>query len=216
MEDFKKDFLYCDGMWLRKDQLLRLAMNAGSYHFAEHYLFALLFDATIKGRREALTEVNSVREHYHLESLPLSGDIEDDGKVQNCQSVTAADKESVKRFNQLTEEAKLDILHRSLKRLYDEHLFTQTRHWLAIFLVVKDRLYDKHLKQTTFLNLANKMTPADWPEGLRMDKNTSKNFGRELGKADRSVAYYTMKSSPQRELCNSFWAIIKEMILTQK
>jgi hypothetical protein len=54
------------------------------------------------------------------------------------------------------------------------------------------------------------------PEALRMDKNTTKNFGREICDAEREKAYYLMKHNPQADLCDAFWGIIKETILTQK
>ena len=53
-------------------------------------------------------------------------------------------------------------------------------------------------------------------EALRMDKNTTKNFGREICDADREKAYYLIKHNPQADLCDAFWGIIKETILTQK
>ena len=56
-----KDYVYLDTMWLQEKQLLKLAMNVGSYQMAEHYLCAYLFDAVAKGKREALLEVNKVR-----------------------------------------------------------------------------------------------------------------------------------------------------------
>lgn len=211
MDDFKKDYLYLDGMWLRQDQLLRLAMNAGSYHSAEHYLFALLFDATLKGRREAIKEVNEVRNHYHLDPLPLSDDFEDAGDEQD----SAADKEAVKRFGKMSHEEKMVTLSHSLLKLYDNRQFSQTRHWLAIYLVVRDRFYNGSLKQTAFLKLANDMELEDFPETLRMDKNTAKNFGREICEDDRETTYYQMKHNPQADLCDAFWGIVKETILTQ-
>ena len=58
------EYIYLDGLWLRREQLLQLAMGVGNYAQAEHYLFALLADAVVKGKREAILEVNKVREHY--------------------------------------------------------------------------------------------------------------------------------------------------------
>ncbi len=60
------------------------------------------------------------------------------------------------------------------------------------------------------------MTLGDLPEVLRMDRNTTKNFGREICDTDREKAYYLMKHNPQVDLCDAFWGIIKETILTQK
>ena len=32
------EYIYLDGMWLKGEQLLKLAMNVGNYAQAEHYL----------------------------------------------------------------------------------------------------------------------------------------------------------------------------------
>ena len=212
MEDLKKDYLCLDGIWMTKGQLLKMAMKAGSYAFAEHYLFALLIDAFQNGRREVLKEINEVRQLYHVEPLSLSDDFGNDGNEQD----SAADKETVKLFSKLSHEKKIEILSYSLLKLYDEHQFTQTRHWLAIYLVVRDRFYNGSLKQTAFRKLASDMALGDLPESLRMDKNTTKNFGREICDADREKAYYLIKHNSQADLCDAFWGIIKETILTQK
>ena len=197
---------------MTKGQLLKMAMKAGSYAFAEHYLFALLIDAFQNGRREVLKEINEVRQLYHVEPLSLSDDFGNDGNEQD----SAADKETVKLFSKLSHEKKIEILSYSLLKLYDEHQFTQTRHWLAIYLVVRDRFYNGSLKQTAFRKLASDMALGDLPESLRMDKNTTKNFGREICDADREKAYYLIKHNSQADLCDAFWGIIKETILTQK
>ena len=212
MKSLNQDLLCLDGIWMTKSQLLKMAMKAGSYAFAEHYLFALLIDAFQNGRREVLKEINDVRQHYHVDPLSLSDDFGNDDSEQD----SVADKEAVKLFGKMPHEKKIETLSYSLLKLYDEHQFTQTRHWLAIYLVVRDRFYNGSLKQTAFLKLVSDMTLGDLPEALRMDKNTTKNFGREICDADREKAYYLMKHNPQVDLCDAFWGIIKETILTQK
>jgi hypothetical protein len=189
-----------------------MALKAGSYAFAEHYLFALLFDAFQNGRREVLKEINEVRQHYHVDPLSLSDDFGNDGNEQD----SAADKEAVKLFSKMPHEKKIETLTYCLLKLYDEHQFTQTRHWLAIYLVVRDRFYNGSLKQTAFLKLVSEMALGDLPEALRMDKNTTKNFGREICDDEREKAYYLIKHNSQADLCDAFWGIIKETILTQK
>ena len=189
MNEQNKELLYLDGMWLRQEHLLNLAMGVGNYALAEHYLFALLADAVIKGRREAIVEVNKVREHYGVRA---------------------------RLFLKMTREERLDVLRRSMRRLLaDYHLFIYARHWLAIFLVVRDRLVGESLNQTNFLALACEITPDELPEKLRMGMNTMKNFSREIKESDRGEAYYRMKHNPQELLCDTFWSIIQETILTE-
>ncbi len=211
------EYIYLDGMWLKEEQLLKLAMNVGNYALAEHYLCALLADAVIKGRREAITEVNKVREHYGVTAIPLSeDDLEDDNDLKGRMRLTAADEQARRRFLNMPREDRLCVLRRSMDRLIaDYHLFNYARHWLSIFMVVRDRLVGESLNQTSFLTLANEITPEGLPLKLRFGENTRKNMGREICEVDRGEVYYRMKRNPQKQLCDTFWDIVKDTILTQ-
>jgi hypothetical protein len=204
-------------MWLKEEQLLKLAMNVGNYALAEHYLCALLADAVIKGRREVITEVNKVREHYGVTPIPLSDDdLEDDNDLMGRTRLTAADEQARRRFLNMPREDRLCILRKSMDRLIaDYHLFNYARHWLSIFMVVRDRLVGESLNQTSFLTLANEITPEGLPLKLRFGENTRKNMGREICEVDRGEVYYRMKRNPQKQLCDTFWDIVKDTILTQ-
>ena len=217
MEKLHKEYIYLDGMWLKEEQLLKLAMNVGNFALAEHYLCALLADAVIKGRREAIVEVNKVREHYGVTAIPLSeDDLESDEDLKGKTRLTAADEQARKRFLNMSREDRLCVLRRSMDRLIaDYHLFNYARHWLSIFMVVRDRLVGESLNQTSFLTLANEITPEGLPLKLRFGENTRKNMGREICEVDRGEVYYRMKRNPQKQLCNTFWDIVKDTILTQ-
>lgn len=211
------EYIYLDGMWLKEEQLLKLAMNAGNFALAEHYLCALLADAVIKGRREAIMEVNKVREHYGVTAIPLSeDDLESDENLKGKTRLTAADEQARRRFLSMSREDRLCVLRRSMDRLIaDYHLFNYARHWLSIFMVVRDRLVGESLNQTSFLALANEITPEGLPLKLRFGENTRKNMGREICEMDRGEVYYRMKRNPQKQLCDTFWDIVKDTILTQ-
>ena len=217
MEKLHKEYIYLDGMWLKEEQLLKLAMNVGNFALAEHYLCALLADAVIKGRREVITEVNKVREHYGVTPIPLSeDDLEDDNDLMGRTRLTAADEQARRRFLNMPREDRLCILRKSMDRLIaDYHLFNYARHWLSIFMVVRDRLVGESLNQTSFLTLANEITPEGLPLKLRFGENTRKNMGREICEVDRGEVYYRMKRNPQKQLCDTFWDIVKDTILTQ-
>ena len=217
MEKLHKEYIYLDGMWLKEEQLLKLAMNVGNFALAEHYLCALLADAVIKGRREAITEVNKVREHYGVTPIPLSeDDLESDENLKDKTRLTAADEQARRRFLKMSREERLCVLRRSMDRLIaDYHLFNYARHWLSIFMVVRDRLVGESLNQTSFLTLANEITPEGLPLKLRFGENTRKNMGREICEVDRGEVYYRMKRNPQKQLCDTFWDIVKDTILTQ-
>ena len=211
------EYIYLDGMWLKEEQLLKLAMNVGNYALAEHYLCALLADAVIKGRREVIAEVNKVREHYGVTPIPLSeDDLEDDNDLMGRTRLTAADEQARRRFLNMPREDRLCILRKSMDRLIaDYHLFNYARHWLSIFMVVRDRLVGESLNQTSFLTLANEITPEGLPLKLRFGENTRKNMGREICEVDRGEVYYRMKRNPQKQLCDTFWDIVKDTIFTQ-
>ena len=191
-------------------------MNVGNFALAEHYLCALLADAVIKGRREAIVEVNKVREHYGVKAIPLGqDDLQEDDDLKGKTRLTAADEQAKRLFLKMTEEERLELLRKCMRRLIaDYHLFIYARHWLGIFMVIRDQLFGGCLSQAEFLSLASKITPDDMPKKLRICKNTMKNFGREVGEEDRGKAYYRMHCNPQKELCDTFWAIIQETILT--
>ncbi len=217
MEKDLSEYVFLDGMWLQEKQLLKLAMNVGNFALAEHYLCALLANAVIYGKRDVILKVNEVREFYHVPLIPLpeSKDLDDYACHYTVQSLTADDQARF-LFQKMTKEERRDVLRRSMSFLLDNyHLFIYTRHWLSIFMVVRDRLEGESLKQTGFFNYAKEITPDNWPKRLRMSENTSKNFGREIDEEDRGEAYYDMMNNPQRELCDTFWEIVKNIILTE-
>ena len=213
-----KDYVYLDTMWLQEKQLLKLAMNVGSFQLAEHYLCAYLFDAVAKGKREALLEVNKVREHYGVAPIPLSQeDMQDEKDLRGKMKVTASDIQAKKLFQKMTREERIDVLRLSMKSLLsDYHLFIYTRHWLGVFMVVRDRLVGESLNLKNFLMLASEFCPDSLPEKLRYNENTRKNIGREINEEDRGEVYYKMKRNPQQTLCDTFWEIVKSMLLTEK
>ncbi len=208
-----KELIYLDGMWLRKEQLLKLAKGTGNFALAEHYLCALLADAVAKGNRQALEDVNAIRKHYGANPIPLA----DEDMVNGGRSkVTVADKYTRQRFLGLTMENKCDVLRRCINSLVaDQKLFKYSRHWFAVYMVVRDRLMGDSLSQTDFLTLAEKITPEEMPDKLRMHSSTIKNFGREIDEADRGEMYYNMKNNPQKQICDTFWSIIQETVLTE-
>ena len=213
-----KDYVYLDTMWLQEKQLLKLAMNVGSYQMAEHYLCAYLFDAVAKGKREALLEVNKVREHYGVAPIPLSQeDMQDDYELRGKTRVSASDLQAKKLFLQMSNAERVEVLRLSLTLLIaNHHLFIYARHWLGIFMVVRDRLVGESLNQQTFFTMANEMSPENLPKKLVYNENTRKNFGREINDMDRGEVYFKMRHNPQKDLCDTFWEILKKTILTQK
>jgi hypothetical protein len=212
------EYVCLDGVYVKEDQVVKMAGNAGSFAVAEHYLCALLANAVIYGKRDVILKVNEVREFYHVPLIPLPEDREEEDDAWHHTGLNCtADDQARFVFQKMTKEERRDVLKRSMSYLRENyHLFIYTRHWLSIFLVVRDRLVGESLKQTGFFGLAKEITPDNWPIRLRIGENTSKNFGREIEEDDRGEAYYDMKQNPQKQLCDTFWEIVKSMILTEK
>ncbi len=218
MKIFENEYVFLDGQYLRKDQLLTLALNAPSYGFAEHYLFGLLAFGVINGKRDVIDEVNEVRQHFGVKPIPLADDINDDDDFSvSTERETESDIEARRRFQRMTHEEKCEVLRMSMDSLLTEyHLFNYKCHWYAIFVVVRDRLVGNSLKQTDFLTLADAITPEVLPARLKISMGTLKNFSREVNEEDREEVYYRMKRNPQKQLCDAFWEIVKKTILTEK
>lgn len=212
------EYVFLDGMWLQDKQLLKLAMNVGSFQLAEHYLCALLFDAVAKGKREMLVEVNRVREHYGIAPIPLSiDDMKDDRELRGKMRVGADDEEARALFLNMEQAERLEVLRVSmLLLLSDHHLFIYARHWLSVFMVVRDRLVGPSLSQVSFASLAIDISPKEMPQRLRFSDTTRKNLMRQIDNEERDEVYFKMKKNPQKRLCDTFWDIVKNTILTQK
>ena len=144
MENLHKEYIYLDGMWLKEEQLLKMASNAGSWNVAEHYLCAYLTNALINGNTEAIKRVNEIRDLYQLDAIPFTNEIE--GNVNKKDKVADLAR---KKYAEKPEKEKMKLLMTSLEQLLEFHrnLFTSRNHWNGIYLVVRDRL-DNTIKKS--------------------------------------------------------------------
>ena len=210
----EEELIYLDGMWLKEENLIKLAIGVGNFALAEHYLCAYLAHAVIFGNDEAVEQVNKVREYYKVPLIPLPKSTGEKGSVYERKSYGLDDTARF-MFLKMPPDRRRAVLKDSMTYLrlnYD--LFKFARHWLSVYLVVRDRLVGESLTQSNFEDYANGITPDDWPDKLRCTENTAKNFSRELDVKDRGEAYYDMKNNPQEELCKVFWEIVRQMIMT--
>jgi hypothetical protein len=212
MEKNLSEYVYLDGMLLKEEQLLKLSKNVGCYAQAEHYLFALLAHGVINGKREVIDMVNEVREFYGVPKIPV-GNQESTFTRSRAESL---DDKARMLFKKMPIEKRREILKESLRRLRTQfHLFIYSKHWMSIYMVIRDRLEGEYLNQSNFYEYALEITPDDMPDKLRVGINTAKNFSRELEVEDRCEAYYDMYSNPQKELCDKYWEMVKMAILTE-
>ena len=119
------EYIFLDGMWLQEKQLLKLAMNVGSFALAEHYLCALLANAVIYGKRDVILKVNKVREFYHVPLIPLPEDREEEDEAWHHTGLNCtADEQARFVFQKMTKEERRDVLKRSMSFLMTHyHLF---------------------------------------------------------------------------------------------
>ena len=209
MENITKDYVFLDGVWLKQEKLLEMASQAGSMVVAEHYLCAYLTNALLNGNREAIKEINAIRKVYHLDAIPYT-------EEDNCDSPKDdTDDQARKVYQKMPLEERNDLMRVSLQqlRLFHQDLFSTQNHWCGIFLVERDRL-DASIKKKDYADWVRKITPSDWPKDLTIGDSTMSNFSHYIFRSDKDKAYYSMKKNPWEELCNTFWEIVKEKILT--
>ena len=156
--------------------------------------------------------MNEVREFYGVPKIPEAGN----GMSRtNSRPSDSLDDKARAAFKKMSLDERRNVLRNSLSLLRsNHHLFHYACHWLGVFLVIRDRLEGESLKMKDFIDYSSTIMPADWPDKLKMGLNTYKNFGREIDYNDKDEAYYDMENCPQKELCDTLWDIIKQMILT--
>lgn len=208
MEDFNKDYILLDGILMKEEQLLKLARNAGNMMVAEHYLCAYLMHALLIGKRDAIEKVNAIRVVYGAPALYGQA------LCQGWQTGSTAEM-ARKKYVRMAVEDRNALLSASLKTLMELHanLFTSRTGWMAIFLVLKDRI-DGKLKKSYFADWMRTITPKGWPQQLMISDSTLSNFSHYVSDDDRDEAYYDMEDNPWEELCNTFWDIMQYEILT--
>ena len=132
----ENEYVWLDGMLLKEEHLVKLAMNVGNYAQAEHYLFALLAHGVVYGKHEIIEKVNEVREFYGVPKIPMAGnEVSRDFAKQG----DSLDNKARVVFRKMAIEERRKLLRSSLSLLRsNHHLFIYARHWLGVFLVIRD------------------------------------------------------------------------------
>ncbi len=187
-----------------------MAMNAPDYHTAEHYMFSLLYCAVTCGNRRLLEECQEIRRHFGVPPYPeqhaLKGDVPAIRTKEEVRSI----------FNRLNDDSQRELLREAVKIMIHETddtgkaIFWQKQHWMAVYLVLRDGLGIR-CSQTGFARFANRITPHDCPESLRIGTSTMTNFSKTV---TEEKPYYEMKHNPFWVVCNAFWNIIERLVHT--
>lgn len=192
-----------------------MAINAGSFAVAEHYLCAYLAHSLLYGKKENIKCINEVRNIYNVPAIPLPDEDYAPRDEYGRSRMESVELKVRKAYSQMTEERRHEVMKQCLQLLrMQSDLFSKKNDWLGVMLVARDRL-DGNINQNNFYEYACAITPEDWPEALRIGEHTAKNFSRQLAAEDRMEAYYDMESNPQEKLCDKLWEIIIQAVLTE-
>lgn len=116
-------------------------------------------------------------------------------------------------YRRLDTTARTKLLKSALLEMHNRKWFTTKNHWIGTFLVVRDRLEKAGFTQTDFVNMADSITPDEFPERLHISESTMKNFTKVITDPhDRNEAYYDMKNNPQEDFCEELWNTIEKML----
>ena len=192
-----------------------MAKAAGCYQLAEHYLMSLMVHALLNGKSYMVDRVNEVRAYYQVAPIPAD-QLQTDCTEPPSSPRASIDVQARRVYKSMTKDAQTKVLTMGLRLLHADYaeLFQQKIDWMGIYLVIHDRL-DGMMTQQSFYDIANSMTPEDFPVRLRIGKTTLKNYGRYVNYEDRIQAYYDMERNPWSKLCDTFWIILRGLLLTE-
>lgn len=208
------EYVCLDGVYVKEEQVVKMAQNAGSFAVAEHYLCALFAHGLMYGKTDVIDKVNEVRGLYQV--LPFAKPENQEPRDEYGRSRMESVEIKVRKiYGQMTADEQRAMLRSCLLLLRAKtDMFCHKNDWLSVMLVVRDRL-DATINQNNFADFARDITPDDWPEALRISDHTPKNFSRLLAAEDRMEAYYDMSENPQAKLCDKLWEVIIQAVLTE-
>ena len=210
---FTERHMFYNGRSWPVTDIIALADGAHSLDEALHYTTALQNNAFQFYDKELISIVSAIHKKWKVDTngLPAAP-----RQLPSTSSpIFSPEGQASTQFNRLNDEAQKAILSKALTELLqtggvDGDTFTQKNHWMAIFIVLRDRLQQR-LKQNAFADYAQNITPECWPDDIRIGKNTMTNFHNYI---TEDVAYYAMKHNPFNSLCSRFWDILMRYLLT--
>lgn len=217
MEEEWFNFVEHDGKPQHIRDLKDMAMKAGSYNVAEHYIVSILYHATIHQLPSFHQYVNDIRRHYNLDPFTTS---KEPASNNNMPKFAAPRKKPAdiarEKYRKMTKEQREAVLKEAMSQLKHDciTLFINKSCWIGIYLVVRDRL-DENLNQRSFYDVGISITPDDWPPKKTISDTTMNNLTRYITAKDRQEAYYDMTDNPFEDLCDKFWNILLALILTK-
>lgn len=182
--------------------VIGMAKGAPDYGSAAPFLNSLFYAAKQREDNWLFSQCQDIMEKFGASPYPESPASE--GNLPNDPSL---EKEAKRYFIGLTEGNQLSLLRKAMTQLRETNVFNMRQHWIGVFLVVRDRLSGDP-KQSHFTEYANKFTPADWPEKLKIG-STMTNVSKII---NTNESYYEMENNPYETVCDEFWNIILSLI----
>ena len=216
-ENDEVQYIWNDGATIRFDLFVNMIKQSGHMTIAEHYLLSLYRQVLIENGLGRYVKIeNDARSELHALPVPMPNDAE--ANVPHKQGIAEQTKNDKARaiYQKLDYVHRVALLNEGLNILMCNHgkVFTSAIDWSGIYLVAHDRL-DPKVNRTTFYKLAVDSTPEDWPDELRIGLNTLSNFAHYVSYEDRHEAYYDMDNNPWDELCEVFWNVVRQLLLTK-
>ena len=208
----ERHMFYNGRSWSVTD-IIALADGAHSLDEALHYTTALQSNAFQFYDKELISIVSAIHKKWGIDT---NGQPAVPRQLPSSPApIPSPDEEASRQFNRLNDEAQNELLGKALSELLetggvDGDTFTQKNHWMAVFVVLRDRL-KQHIKQSSFAEYAQNITPDCWPDHIRIGKKTMTNFHNYI---TENVAYYAMKHNPFDTLCRRFWNVLMRYLLT--
>ena len=203
-----------NGAMIPEQLLISMAKNADTIEEARSYLLSLMAHGLIYGIRDYIYKVNEIREHHHLEPIPIPEDMDDmmKGRKRNNKSPEDLAREKYKRMDEAMKNA---LLKTALGEFADkrQELINKKAVWIGVYHVVHDRL-DGGIVKNTFYTTATTIVPDNWPVKFRISEGTMSNYAHYISYNDSLEAYFDMDENPFKELCDAFWEVLSRMILT--
>ena len=184
------------------------------YPLAKQYLYRI-FDKLTNDQRIALYyyDVQMKQIHEDMEKLRQEAPT----TSANISPATSQEAKIRSFFNQQDDRTQQAWLREAMKALMGitDHtgkaIFWQKQHWMGVYLVLRDRL-GVRCPQTGFAEYAQKITPLNCPDNLKIGQTTMTNFSKLV---IEDKPYFEMKHNPFEEVCKTLWDIIFKQILTK-
>ena len=205
-KDYTKEFIIIDGADTSIGTLLKQAQYNISKTMYTDALLIYAYSCTPRDN-DIIEIVARITKQRHTNEVSLPGA---PNELLNPQ-LLYQDPRAI--YRHLTQAKRIQLFKTALLKMYNKKLFTTKNHWIGTFLVVHDRLERAGFTQTDFMNMADSITPEEFPDKLRISESTMKNFTKVISDPhDRYEAYYDMENNPQKDFCEELWEVLQKLL----